>query len=75
MLLGLTLLGCERPQYEPSSVMTEEAMVSETIYSPASHSNNVNVGFTTNGDLSFIPISADFPEKHGIVFRCQHGKF
>lgn len=50
-------------------------MVDQTIYCPSAHSSSINPGITLGGDISFTSINVSVAEKHGIVFKCQHGKF
>lgn len=60
---------------EFSNVMIEPAVVVETVFTPSIHQSNIDIGLTTNLDLSFTPRSINVPEKYAVVFQCDHGKF
>jgi len=74
-LVLLFTLGCRDIRKESSAVLYENAVVDGLIYSPSHHSSSMDVGITTGGNLSLTPTSISIPEKHGVVFKCQHGKF
>jgi len=71
----LVVLGCRDIRKESSIVLHEVAVVDGLIYSPSHHSSSMDVGITTGGNLSLTPTSVSIPERHGVVFKCQHGKF
>jgi len=74
-LLLLCCLGCEYTKIETSEVMVERAVVDQLIFSPSHHDSNFSPGLSTGGDLTFTVTSVDIPEKHGVIFKCRHGKF
>jgi hypothetical protein len=78
-LAASAFTGCIDRRIEYSDVLKENAVVSDTVYTPSHHGSSVDVGITTdfdgNAGLSFTPTSVSIPEKYGVVFRCQHGKF
>jgi len=72
--LIILLSGCTNPvTYGPE--LTETAEVVDTCYVPAGHGSDVNVGFTTNGDLAITPVNINIPARYAVVFKCKHGKF
>ena len=74
-LVLLFTLGSRDIRKESSAVLYEDAVVDGLIYSPSHHSSRMDVGITTGGNLSLTPTSVSIPERHGVVFKCQHGKF
>jgi len=76
--LGLLLfLASYGPTYtwETSDLLKEDAKVVCLIHTPSHHHSDINVGINMDGGLTFTPISINIPEKFGVVFECQHGKF
>ncbi len=55
--------------------MTEEALITDVIYTPSTLRHDVNVGITMNGDLAITPTSSGKSESYAVVFKCKHGKF
>lgn len=74
-LVLLLILGCRDIRKESSAILYENAVVDGLIYSPPHHSRDIDIGLTSGGNLSFTPTSVSIPERHGVVFKCQHGKF
>jgi len=76
LFVGMLLLaGCRDIRKESGPLLSEEAVVVDLVYSPGHHSSDLDIGVTSGGDVSFTPTSISIPAKHGVVFRCQHGKF
>ncbi len=79
--LGASLLsGCKETRTELSDILHEDAVVSETVYTPSRHGSGSGVGPTfdvTDGNvgIAFTSININIPEKYAVVFKCQHGKF
>ncbi len=79
--LAITGIGCnqQREVEEKSDLFYEDAVVSETVYSPSKHGSGTGVGPTFNMDgdigISITSVSVDVPEKYAVVFKCKHGKF
>jgi hypothetical protein len=74
-LILLLVVGCRDIRKEAGPILNENATVVDLIYSPSHHSRSLDLGLTSGGDLSFTPTSVSIPERHGVVFKCQHGKF
>lgn len=62
---------------EESGVIYEDAIVSETVYSPSRHGSDLapTIDITGEGGLGVAIVDVQIPEKYAIVFKCQHGKF
>lgn len=88
-LMLLACSGCVRVETEQSSVLHEDAVVIETVYTPSRHDTNLGmtaikagaIGMDFSGDVGIrigggLQISSsEVPEKFAVVFKCKHGKF
>lgn len=61
--------GCDN--YERSATLTEDAVVTDLIYTPPVHGSGS--GISTGGDFTFTSIEVQ--PVWGVVFECQHGNF
>lgn len=66
---AVLLLACDKRYEGPP--LTENAVVADSIYSPATHTSGV--GFNTKGNLRID--SYDTDPIWVVVFECEHGKF
>jgi len=74
LLLGvLFFTGCYETEYSP--VLSEPAVVLDTVYQPSSHGDGMGLALNSKGGVSPAFTSVDIPAKWAIVFKCQHGKF
>lgn len=86
--LFVLIFGCNRVETEQSKVLHEDAVVSETVYTPSRHDTGLEltaikmgpVGVGFSGDMGIrggaLQISnVEVPEKFAVVFKCKHGKF
>ena len=71
--LIVLLAGCYRVEY--SDELTEQAEITEVVYTPSLHGSGVGMGMTAGGSLVVTNNSVSIPEVHAVVFECQHGKF
>lgn len=71
----LTLISCEDIRREESRVMTEPAKVVSVVFTPGFHSSDVHPTIDFDGNIGIGISSVSVPDKYGIVFQCQHGKF
>lgn len=62
------IIGCRDIRKESSAILYENAIVDGLIYSPSNRGKSME-------NLSLTPTSVSIPERHGVVFKCQHGKF
>ena len=71
------LTGCKETKTELSDILHEDAVVSETVYSPSRHGSDISPTYDLTGDggVGFAITSVSIPEKYAVVFKCQHGKF
>jgi hypothetical protein len=69
----LVLTSCTKKEY--SAELHEDAIVVDTVYTPATHGFGVGVGVAPNGDTVVTPVSVDTSPVYAVVFQCQHGKF
>lgn len=90
VLVILFFVGCSYTKQEFSSTLHEEAVVTETVYTPSRHNTEVGLkAFDLAGPISMdyggnvglnlgngLQVSSvTVPEKFAVVFTCQHGQF
>jgi len=78
VLLGTIpfISGCEQriqTRLELSDLMQENGQVVDTLYNQGYHDSKINLGITSNGEMSLTPTTVNVPETWGVVFRCGHG--
>jgi len=70
LCLALALTGCIG-RYENGPELTERVVVTEVVYTPATHGSGV--GMSTGGNAVFTSVSTE--PVYAVVFQCDHGKF
>jgi hypothetical protein len=76
VLFVLVVIGCETEKEELSNVMTESAIVADTIFMPSQHGSGSGTTYSmSSGHIGISSVDVDIPEKYAIVFECEHGKF
>lgn len=69
------LCGCETHETEYSDVKTEQGKVVDLVFMPANHGSSIDPGMSMSGNITLTFTSVTLPEKHAVVFQCQHGRF
>lgn len=69
----IMLAGCYK--IEKSPVLTEEAEITEVVYTPSQHGSGTGFGMTGKGTMVMTTNSVNIPEVFAVVFKCKHGKF
>lgn len=72
-VLIIVLGGCEKTEYGPE--LTENAEITEVVYTPSQHGSGNSLGVSANGTVVTSFASIDIPEVFAVVFKCEHGKF
>ena len=75
VLLALIVMGCESYKDITSDILQEKALVADIVFSPSSHSSGIAPTMDFNGNVGLAFTSSYIPERHMVVFMCQHGKF
>ncbi|MEK7614074.1 MAG: hypothetical protein AAB428_00180 [Patescibacteria group bacterium] len=89
VLAVIVFSGCKERVREKSDVLHEDAVITETVYTPSRHDLDLGItalktgpiGMDFSGDLGLrigggLQISSTtVPEKFAVVFKCKHGKF
>jgi hypothetical protein len=85
----ICVCGCDRVEIEQSTILHEDAVVVDTIYTPSRHDTEVGLtaikmggmGMDFGGDVGMrlgggLQVSnVEVPEEFAVVFKCKHGKF
>lgn len=89
ILATAIICGCQERARESSSVLHEDAVITEVVYTPSRHDLDLGLTAVKMGGLG-MDFSGDFglriggglqissttiPEKFAVVFKCKHGKF
>jgi hypothetical protein len=74
-LAVLLIASCKRTTTEYSDPLEEPATVVDLIFTPSSHSTSVDPTINFDGSMGMAVSSHSVPERWGVVFQCQHGKF
>ena len=73
-LIVIVLLG-GRAKTEYSQELTENAEITEVVYTPSQHGSGVSPGISSKGTMVMSFTSINIPEVFAVVFKCGHGKF
>ena len=71
--LIVLLAGCYK--VERSEELTEQAEITEVVYTPSQHGIGTGAGMSMKGNMVVTTSSVSIPEVHAVVFKCPHGKF
>src|SRR3972149_4121385 len=55
--------------------LTEEALIAEVVYMPATHGTTTGVAVKADGSLGVVVASTNMQASYVTVFQCSHGKF
>lgn len=84
VIIALLISSCSFEKTEYSQLMTEPALVVDSIYSPSTHESSVKTNLEYrfdwwDGDYRLMPVTrptiVTVPPKYAIIFQCPHGKF